>query len=63
MYNNVEMLMSETLHPRLKHYIVKIISISVLGSKFNFEAYYHHYIKHIIIIIMQEKNNVKYKMQ
>lgn len=62
MYNNVEILMSETLHSRLKHYIVKIISISVLGSKFNFEAYYHYYIKHIIIIIMQEKNNVKCKM-
>lgn len=62
MYNNVEMLMSETLHSRLKYYIIKIISISVLRSKFNFEAYYHYYIKHIIIIIMQEKNNVKYKI-
>ena len=57
MYNNAEMLMSETLDSRLNHYMVKIISISVLESKFKFEAYYHYF------IILQEKNNVKYKVQ
>lgn len=47
------MLMSEPLDSRLNHYTVKITSITVLESKFKFEAYHDYY-----YTILEEENNV-----